>query len=226
MTFNPLGAWSASGPLNTTAIASAVVFYRKLPILSNGFLDRMYNHWTVGHYDQDFSDYNACIRFADGHFFIDLTHDPLGNATGDEATMASHTYRRNSHAFGISTDDMVGATQHDFGPEPLTVMTLEFLCAANAAAAMKYGIDLAGKCTRVPFVGEPNLLTHAEAANTPGSPPLYANYYVTGERWDLASEAPLPDGMTTNNIDPSVMGNAIRARSHDYKLAVAKALAA
>jgi len=226
MTFNPLGAWTASGPVNAAAVSGATAFYRRLSPITVGFIDRIYDHWTVGHYGQDFADYNACIRFSGGHFFIDLTHDPAGNAAADEDTLAPHTWRRNSHAFGISTDDMVGASQHNFGPEPLTVQTLEWLCAANAAVALKYGIDLAGTCSRVPFVGEPNLLTHAEAANTPGNPPLYANYYTTGERWDLASETALPESMTTNDIDPRVMGNAIRSRSHDYKLVISHAIAA
>jgi hypothetical protein len=117
---------------------------------------------------------------------------------------------------------MVGATTTNFGPEPVTKLMIEYLCAANAAVAKKYGIDLSGLSTHAPYTGEPTLLTHAEAADRVGSPQQYSAYGpgATSERWDLASLVALPQGVSLSDAMAKATGDAIRARSHLYKAAL------
>ncbi len=218
--FNPLGKFDPRAPLNQAAVTEARVFAAKLPPVPHGALDRIYLHWSVGHYNQNFNDYNGAVRY-DGHaFHLDVVGDPRDNAIGVNGNEPHpHTYHRNTGAFGFCTDDMAGATEHNFGPEPVTVTTLEFLCAGVAAVARVYGIDLSGTSTRAPYAGEPTVLTHAEAADRPGSPPQYAPYgpASTSERWDLASFVAFPAGLNATGATAKICGDALRARAHLYK---------
>jgi hypothetical protein len=223
MTFNPLGRFDTKAPLVAAAIAEARAFAAKLPAVPRGAIDRIYGHWTVGHYNQNFGDYNGAVRFDGKRFHLDVVGDPRDNAIGVNGNEPHpHTFHRNTGAFGFATDDMAGATEHDFGPEPLTVMTLEYLCAGVAAVARAYGIDLSGTSTRSPFAGEPTFLTHAEAADRPGSPAQYAPYGPgsTSERWDLASFVPFPAGLSATGATAKICGDALRARAHAYKAAL------
>lgn len=223
MQFNPLGTFDVNAPVGPGALASARVLIATLPDCPAGSLDRIYDHWTVGHFDEDFSDYNVSVRFDGQHFHLDVTHDPSDNARGvNNNAPAEHTYMRNTGAVGISVDAMVGAGVHNFGPEPVTKMMIEYLCAANAAVAQKYGIDLGGTSTRAPYAGEPTLLTHAEAADHVGDPAQYAAYGpgATCERWDLTSLVALPPDVALSDVMAKTTGDAIRARSHLYKAAL------
>lgn len=224
MTFNPLGKFVATAPINPAIVAAAEDLFDRLPTCPANTVQRLYGHWTVGHYGQDFPDYNISVRYDGAHFSLDIVGDPRDNAIGvNQNAVHSHTFHRNTGALGISTDDMVFANEHDFGPEPLTMMTLEYLCAGIAAAAAKYRIDLHGVSMQGPFAGEPTFLTHAEAANRPGYPPQYANYFITGERWDLASFVALPAGVVLTADMATACGNALRARAALIKAAIAKA---
>lgn len=221
MSFNPLGKFDPHAALNEAAKAAAISLLAKLPDCPHGSLDRIYNHWTVGHYNTDFPEYNIGVANDNGRFHLDISGDPRDNAIGvNNHDPHSHTYRRNTGALGVSTDDMVGAGTHDFGPEPVTLTTIEFLCAANAALAKKYSIDVNGRTTRAPYAGEHTILTHAEAGDLVGSPPQYPPYgpKSTFERWDLLSFVPIPEGVSFT--DATVTGDAIRARSRAYKLAL------
>jgi hypothetical protein len=221
--FNQFGSFSVSTALDAGALAAAADLLARLPLCPLGSIERIYDHWTVGHLDQDFPDYNVSVRFDGAHFHLDITHDLRDNARGVNALApASHTYMRNTGAVGISVDAMVGANVHDFGPEATTKLMIEYLCAANAAAAEKYAIDLSGTSTRAPYAGEPTLLTHAEAADRIGSPPQYLAYGPgsTCERWDLSSLIALPAGVRLTADMARSTGDAIRERSHAYKVAL------
>lgn len=223
MSWNPLGSFQSMAPVNQGVIALARQFRLHLPSVPRGAISRIYGHWTVGHYSEDFPDYNGSVKFANQHFYLDVDGDPRDNAVGvNNNPEHSHTYRRNTGAFGISTDDMFGANEHNFGPEPLTMMTLEYLCAGIAAVATVYDIDLQGKSTEGPYAGEPNFLTHAEAADRPGNPAQYAAYGPgsTSERIDLSGFVPAPPGESFTAETALICGNALRRRAHLYKLAL------
>jgi hypothetical protein len=223
VTFNPLGSFDVNAPLNQAALAGARAFAAQLPAVPHGAIDRIYGHWTVGHRDQNFGDYNGAARFDGMNFHLDIVGDPRDNAIGvNDNEPHPHTYHRNTGAFGFATDDMAGANEHDFGPEPVTIATLEWLCAGVAAVAHAYGIDLSGTSTRAPYAGEPTFLTHAEAADRVGSPPQYAAYgpASTSERWDLASFVAFPAGLNATGATAKICGDALRARAHAYKVAL------
>lgn len=217
--FNPLGSFDSLSPLNSSALAEAELYYGRLPTCPPNTIRRIYGHWTVGHRDQDFPDYNGSVAFDGAHFHLHIPHDPRDNAIGvNNNTPASHTYHRNTGAFGIATDDMVFATTHDFGTEGVTMMTIEYFCAGIAAVAKKYDIDLQGKVHGGAYSGEPTFFTHAEAADHSGAPSQYEAYgpATTFERWDFLTFVPIPQGVTFTNS--SICGNALRTRAQNYKL--------
>ena len=219
MNFNPLGNFDVSLPLNTSALAEAKLYLIHLPICTSNSIRRIYGHWTVGHGDQDFPDYNGSVAFDGNRHHLHMPHDPRDNAIGmNNNTPASHTYRRNTGAFGIATDDMVFATTYDFGPEGVTMLALEYLCAGIAAVAKKNNVDLNGVVRGGPYAGEHTFFTHAEAADHTGNPAQYEPYgpASTFERWDFLTFVPIPQGVTFT--DSSICGNAIRKRAHDYKV--------
>lgn len=232
--FNPLGNFVADAALVDAAVAEALRFHGALPACADGDFDHIYDHWTVGHRNQNFSDYNGSVRFDGQHFHIDISHDPRNNArsTFDSNNYAGHTWLRNTGAFGISTDDMAGASEHDFGDEGVTLTTLEFLCAANAAVALWARIDLSGKtpASAGPYANEDPIMTHAIAAMTGGNPAPSAWYDYgitgTGERWDLATFVALPAGVSLTREMAETCEAALRQRSRLYKVGLAKRLAA
>lgn len=231
MTFNPLGNFKPDALLNGGVVGAACAFAQELrsrypcPL---GSMQRIYRHWSVGHLAEDFPDYNGSLAFSGGHFRYVVTHNPQDNAIGvNQNEPASHTYHRNTGAFGIATDDMVFATTHDFGDEGVTLMAVEFLCAGVSAVAAAYNIDLAAPVAHGPFSGEPAVLTHAEAADRPGSPAQYAPYGPgsTCERWDFATLVPLPEGISLSSEMANMTGAALRTREHAYKVEIVRRLA-
>jgi hypothetical protein len=224
-TFDPLGKFDPNGDLNPEVIVEAKALLHDLPAVPSGTIDRIYCHWTVGHWNQDFLDYNVCVGFDGTRFHLRIAGSPSDNARGvNDNPVHSHTYMRNTGAVGIATDDMVFATTTDFGPEPLTLMTLEFLCGGVAALAIKYNVDLQGLSTRAPFAHCPTMLTHAEAGDRVGNPYQYAQYGPnpgTNERWDLSTFVPLPPGVELTEEMATTCGNALRQKSHRYKVALA-----
>lgn len=223
MTFNPLGNFVVHAALNEGALVEGKRFFTELPTLPARSINRAYAHWSVGHYNQNFSDYNGSVRYDGASFHLDMSHDPSDNAIGvNNNEPAAHTYMRNTGAFGFATDDMNGASVHDYGTEPVTVLTLEYLCAGLAAVALKYGLDLSATSTDSPYAGEPVILTHAEAAMRGGDPVQYADYGITGtcERWDLASFIALPADETLSAQMAEQCGDAIRQRTRLYKQAM------
>jgi hypothetical protein len=218
----PLGNFDQNAAVDKTILEAAKKFAASLPDVPAGLLTRGYYHWTVAPMGMCFADYNFEALY-DGSWQLKMTHDPRDNAPGlDNNAVASHTYMRNTGAIGIAITGMDGAGVgvHNFGTDPVTVSGLTWLCAGMAAVCFKYGIDVNGTSGGSPYGGEPNLLTHAEAANRPGNPQQYDNYFVTGERWDLATFVPLPDGVNLTAEDASTCGNALRKLTHAYKAAM------
>lgn len=225
--FNPLGNFDPNAEVNPVIVAAAKKFASSLPTVPAGSLKRLYYHWTVAPMGMCFADYNVEALFANGKWQLKMTHDPRDNAPGlDNNAVASHTYKRNTGAVGIAITGMDGAGVgvHNFGSDPVTVSGLTWLCAGAAALCHAYGIDVSGTSSGTPYGGEPNLLTHAEAANHPGSPQQYTPYgpppIGTTERWDLASFAPLPSGVELTNDMATICGNALRKLTRTYKLAL------
>lgn len=199
------------GPLDPHALAQGKSLLVSLPSLANGeHIDREFDHWSVEEYGSCDGQYNIVIELENGQWVAKISTSPRLNAVQVSSLhpYAAHTYQRNSHAVGIAVNGMIGATTSDFGSQPIQLHEIEVLCAANAAVAKKYGIDLGGSVN-----GEHTLMTHAEAA--------ILDSYFPGDgdpqaRWDLArlhaSNAPL------TKDEARATGDLIRARSHAYKL--------
>jgi hypothetical protein len=223
--WTPLGNFSPTASLDAGALAAGKLLLSRLPECPVGGITRIYLHWSVGHYAEDFPDYNVSVAFNAGHFTLDITGNPQDNVAGfNNNPEHSHTFMRNTGAVGIATDDMYDGNEHDFGPEPLTLQTLEYLCAAAAAVATRYGVDANGQSSGSPYGGEPTILTHAEAANLVGSPVQYSAYGPKPlgdvERWDLSTFQPTPEGVDVSVTTATQCGNAMRQRAHAYKLAM------
>jgi hypothetical protein len=224
MGFNPLGNFNPNAPVSDVVIAAAKTFRATLPSIPDGLISRLYLHWSVAGLCAEFPDYNAEKEFVDGQHILKITHDPRDNAPGlNNNQMASHTWHRNTGALGIAITGMDGANVHNFGPDPVTVAGLEYLCAGAAALCLQYGLDANGTVltgsthldnngNTVNTAGEPIILTHAECA--------VLDAYPT-ERWDLGSLCPLPDGVDLTPEMRTQCGNALRQRVHTLKLALA-----
>ena len=149
MTFNPLGNFNPSAPIDAGVLQKAKTVAASLPAVPNGALSRLYLHWTVAPFGCTFGDYNGEADFENGNWKMVVTHDPRDNAAGLTSNpAASHTWHRNTGAVGVSIAGMTGATEHNFGPDAVTLTGLEHLCACAAAFASRYGIDALGAVTQ------------------------------------------------------------------------------
>ncbi len=164
----------------------------------NGKINKVYLHWTAGHYGQQFSDYHILVD-KDGTIYA---------TTDDLTAVLAHTYMRNTGAIGVAALCMVDATTNDFGPEPLTLLQIETM--AQVIAVLSEALNLP--------VDRQHFLTHAEAGNNldgedPGyesngcpngiygpSPNLDGSQGGNCERWDLrilkSGDAPWSGGNT------------------------------
>ena len=133
---------------------------------ARGYIDKIYLHWTAGHYGQPFSDYHLNIDL-DGSLYTDM------HSFSDHK---SHTWRRNSRAIGISLCCCYGASINadgniDYGYEPPTEAQLDTMAKVVAKLCVEIGIYTEG-----------NVWTHAEVADFDG-------YGLNGSdpdmRWDL-----------------------------------------
>jgi hypothetical protein len=231
----PLGNFNPKAPVDPAILAVAKAFMSSLPVVPMGNrnpdasdyadpdLTRIYLHWSVQAMGCVDAAYNFVVTENGGHFQIEHSTDVRKNArsTFDPYGYAAHTFHRNTGAVGIALDGMDGATANNFGPDGVTVTGLTVLCAAAAAVAAKYQIDVSGlSIDSDPFYGEINTLTHAEAANLTGSPAAYTPYGPDPigdvERWDLASFVPGPVTADT----ATTCGNALRELIHSYTIAL------
>lgn len=177
-------------------------------------------HWEVEPYVDVDPAYNGVVPLLGGAWKMALSTDPRNQVAGlNDNPEASHTWHRNTGAVGLAIAGMSGASTTDFGPYPVQVHQLEFLCAMAAAFAVEYGIDAAGTVpapgsdhadnngANVNTTGEHTILTHGECA--------VIDAYPT-ERWDLGSFVPLPAGVSLTPAMRSQCGDALRARIHGY----------
>ncbi len=143
---------------------------------ANGYIDKIYLHWTAGHYGQFFDHYHINID-ADGKVYASVY---------DFSVRRDHTYKRNSRSIGIALTCAYNAIGvHNLGPEPPTEAQIESTAVVIAT--------LCSSLNLVPTIQ--TVMTHAEAANNmDGEDPGYeSNGHQEGrygpgyssERWDL-----------------------------------------
>ena len=119
---------------------------------ARGYINKIYLHWTGGHYGQPFGDY---------HLNIDLDGSLYTNMNSFMDTKA-HTWRRNTGAIGISLCCCYGASidregNIDYGYEPPTPEQLDMMAKVVAKLCVEIGIYTEG-----------NVWTHAEVADFDG----------------------------------------------------------
>lgn len=127
---------------------------------ANGYINKVYLHWSAGHYGSFFEDYHINIDH-DGTVYV---------STNDFTVKKAHTWRRNTGAIGIALACAYNANTNNLGPEPPTPLQIEAL--AQVLAILSHGLDL-------PITID-NVMTHAEAADLDDYGPA-----TTCERWDL-----------------------------------------
>ena len=139
---------------------------------ANGFANRIYLHWTGGHYGHVYDDYHISIDW-DGTLYV-----PPGGAGADALTLLrEHTWHRNTGAIGIALCCAHGALPHngrntEFGKFPPTPRQIN--AAGKLVAALAQGLNIP--------IDRWNILTHCEAALIDG----YGPYSGDAEtRWDL-----------------------------------------
>ena len=126
--------------------------YKKLAEVakrSRGKINRIYLHWTAGHYDDVYDDYHINIG-AGGELYLTCE---------DFTELKAHTWRRNTGSIGIAMCCAAGATairgsETDFGKEPPTQQQIEAM--AKTVAVLTYVLGLEIKLLTV--------TTHCEAA--------------------------------------------------------------
>lgn len=166
---------------------------------AQGSINKIYLHWTAGHYQSKFDDYHINID-EKGNYFV---------SCDDFTERKNHTYHRNTGAIGIALDCCVNATSQDLGDEPPTQEQIE--ACAKLMAVLAYALQL-------PVIKE-NFLTHGEAAdNEDGLEPHEAyGPRTTCERWDLeflaTSESP---SFNPDATDGSRGGDVLRGKANWY----------
>ena len=126
-----------------------------------GQIDRIFTHWTAGHYGQFFSDYHINLDF-DGSIYV---------STNDLTEVKAHTWHANTGSVGIALACAYQATSNNLGPEPPTNQQISALAQVVRTLCDGLGIPVDFEHVR----------THAEQADMDGYGPA-----STYERWDLA----------------------------------------
>lgn len=162
--------------------------------LSRGKINRIYLHWTAGHYDDVYDDYHINIG-AGGELYLTCE---------DFTELKAHTWRRNTGSIGIAMCCAAGATaicgsETDFGKEPPTQQQIEAM--AKTVAVLTYVLGLEIKLLTV--------TTHCEAALFDGYGPHSGD---PDTRWDLWY---LPDRPLYGGLVPG--GNVIRGKALWYR---------
>lgn len=143
--------------------------YKKLAEVakrSRGKINRIYLHWTAGHYDDVYDDYHINIG-AGGELYLTCE---------DFTELKAHTWRRNTGSIGIAMCCAAGASairgsETDFGKEPPTQQQIEAM--AKTVAVLTYVLGLEIKLLTV--------TTHCEAALFDGYGPHSGDQDT---RWD------------------------------------------
>jgi len=130
---------------------------------AKGSIDRIYLHWSAGHYTQYFDDYHININ-GDGEIYA---------STDDLTEHKSHTWHRNSRAIGVSLCCCCNATSDDLGSEPPTTAQIESMAQVIAVLCKYLELPCDYSVVR----------THGEQGDE--EDPGYGQS-TTCERWDLA----------------------------------------
>ncbi len=138
-----------------------------------GAIDRIFLHWSAGHYDNPSSKYHISIT-GDGRILVAM---PL-TETGE------HTYMQNTGSVGVSILCCADAVAYadgrvDFGNVPPTDVQVDIM--ARVVAALCQGLGLLPDFAHV--------RTHAEQADLDDYGPA-----TTWERWDLWALPGVPAG--------------------------------
>ena len=165
---------------------------------ANGFANRIYLHWTGGHYGHVYDEYHISIDW-DGTLYV-----PPGGAGADALTLLrEHTWHRNTGAIGIAicgAYDAVARSSTDinFGPEPPTGCQVEYLAKAVGILCPALGLALSPR----------TVLTHCEAAFKDGYGPGSGDPQT---KWDLWQ---LPDQPFHEELYPG--GEVLRRKAMGY----------
>lgn len=127
---------------------------------ARGQIDRIFLHWTAGHYGQPFPDYHVNID-ADGSLYT---------AASSLTQTLAHTWRQNTGSVGVAILCCYNGNTNSLGPEPPTVQQVETMAQVVAILCEELGLPIDIAAVR----------THAEQADIDGYGPA-----TTCERWDL-----------------------------------------
>ncbi|NCC85390.1 MAG: N-acetylmuramoyl-L-alanine amidase [Clostridia bacterium] len=141
----------------------------KMAKAAKGSIDRLYIHWTAGHYDSVFDDYHINITGA-GETYL---------STDDLTAVLAHTWHRNTGAIGIALCCCVDATINcdgtfSFGSEPPTDLQIEKTAQVIAVLADVLGLPIDAE----------HVMTHAEVGDLDGYGPAEIGT-KDFEKWDL-----------------------------------------
>lgn len=163
---------------------------------ARGQIDRIYLHWSAGHYGQVYDDYHITIDH-DGRIYCpDNCHDLT--------VFREHTWRRNSNTIGLCVAGCYDACANSgynltMGSEPVTQAQIEVMAIVVACLCKYAGVSIN------------DVYTHCEIARIDGYGPFSGD---PSTRWDLWF---LPDG---NDMKPG--GDVIRGKAiwylNNYKL--------
>ncbi len=177
-------------------VKPTVINKQKLAALARqarGSIDRIYLHWTAGHYTDVYDDYHLNIG-PSGELYL----------TCKEFTETkAHTWHRNTGSIGIALCCAVGATAHNgsdthFGNEPPTALQIETMAQTVAIMTLCLGLEISVL----------TVTTHCEAALFDGYGPHSGDPQL---RWDLWY---LPDQPLTETMQPG--GYVIRGKALWY----------
>lgn len=127
---------------------------------AKGYIDRIFLHWSAGHYGQPFADYHICID-KDGEVYA---------MTEELTEVLAHTWHQNTGSVGIAMLCCAFATTNDLGKEPPTEVQIEVMSQLVAVLCSGLGLPCDTNHVR----------THAEQADIDNYGPA-----TTFERWDL-----------------------------------------
>jgi hypothetical protein len=118
-------------------------------------MQRIHVHWTGGGYSANSTDKNAYHILIQGDGSLVRGNKTIdANASGSVKEPASHTWKANTGAIGVSICAMVGAEESPYkpGPAPITDLQWRTMIDVVAQLSIRYGV----------LVTSSKILTHAE----------------------------------------------------------------
>lgn len=177
--------------LTTDLVKQDIETIKESAINARGYIDKIFLHWSAGHYGQVYGDYHITIDY-DGNIYFPDNCDDL-------TVRREHTWQRNSRSIGICVAGCFDACANSgynltMGSEPVTKSQIEVMALIVAYICKYADIDIK------------DVYTHCEIARIDG----YGPYSGDPEtRWDLWY---LPD--TDGTMKPG--GDVIRGKAVWY----------